>query len=108
MMRATLLAAAALLVAGCVGGAIYERTTMPLDANYRRTPVFDRHPNEARGEIRHLTIPLGDFQADFAWDSNAIGDIARRNRMETVYYADLEFLNILGVWHQYTVHVYGR
>ena len=34
--------------------------------------------------------------------------IAKENGIETIYYADLETLSILGIWNQYTVHVYGK
>jgi len=43
-----------------------------------------------------------------AGDSNAIGDIARKNGINTLYYADLETLSVLTIWRQYTVHVYGQ
>jgi len=45
---------------------------------------------------------------DVLSDSNAIGDIAKQNGIETVYFADLETMSILIIWNQYTVHVYGQ
>ena len=42
------------------------------------------------------------------WDSNGIGDIARKNGLEAIYFADLETFSILGIWSQYRVHVYGK
>ena len=41
-------------------------------------------------------------------DANAIGDIARKNELKKVYFADKEIFNILGVWRMETVHVYGE
>jgi hypothetical protein len=45
---------------------------------------------------------------DVMWSSNAIGDIAKKNGIETIYFADLEVRRILYIWNQYTVHIYGK
>jgi hypothetical protein len=97
---------AAVFLSSCVAGAVYQRTIIPLDRNFDETPVFSRHAGEASQDVRHLMIPY--VRAHVLWNTNAIGDIARRNGMERVYYADLEFLSIMGIWRQYTVHVYGQ
>ncbi len=65
--------------------------------------------SEDEGSIRHLVLwPLGLWYLHFMWDSNAIGDIAKEHGIETVYYADLEELSVLGIWHEYTIHIYGK
>jgi hypothetical protein len=43
-----------------------------------------------------------------AWDDAAIGDIAKKNGIQELYFADLETLRVLGIWNQYWVHVYGK
>ncbi len=45
---------------------------------------------------------------DFQWDSNAIGDIAKAHGISPVYYADVEELQILFVWNQTWLIVYGE
>ncbi|MGB3966979.1 MAG: hypothetical protein WBO45_09615 [Planctomycetota bacterium] len=42
------------------------------------------------------------------WESNGIGDIARKIDLAEIDFADLERLSILGIWTQEWVHVYGR
>ncbi len=92
---------AVLMFTGCgTTGLIYSHVTTPLDVNMSQTPTS---VGEAEGSIKELT-----FYVSVLWDSNAIGDIAKANGMETVYYADIEVLQILGVFKQYTVHVYGK
>ncbi len=48
------------------------------------------------------------YYIDVIWDSNAIGDIAKREGIDTVYFVDLEVLKVLGIWSQYTAHIYGK
>jgi hypothetical protein len=61
-------------------------------------------PSEKTGDIRHIQFSW----VGVAWDSNAIGDIARKRGINEIYFADLETLRVLTVWNQYTVHVYGK
>jgi hypothetical protein len=42
------------------------------------------------------------------WGDGAIGKIANEHGIKTVHYADLETLIILGIFTQYTVHIYGE
>ncbi len=94
--------ATVLMLTGCgTTGIIYTHVTTPLDTNMSLTPSG---VSEDEGSIRHLVLgPL-----HFMWDSNAIGDIAKEHGIETVYYADLEVLSILGIWNEYTIHIYGK
>lgn len=94
---------AALLVAGCSQGILYTHTFQPLTKDLHRTPVFAAGQE---GDIKHLQIPYTAI--GIAWDSAAIGDIAKKHGMSEVHYADLEVLRILMVWNRYTVHVYGK
>ena len=116
--------ALALLTAGC-RGMIYTRTVEPLDVNLSKTPC-DWYPEEyaedalswfnirvapepaagrtASGNIKHIAYDIYDAR----WDSNAIGDLARRDGLETIYFADMETLRVLFVFSSYTAHVYGR
>jgi hypothetical protein len=73
---------------------------MPLDTNLSHTRKGTYHN---KGNVKHL-----HFYVDVMWSSNAIGDIARRNGIKTVYFADLETLSVLGIFKRYTVHVYGE
>ncbi len=94
--------ALALLASGCTSGLIYTHTVQPLTTNFDRTPVMEDSDGR-NGDIKNIR-----YYVEAYWDSNAIGDIARSEGIETVYYADLEILSVLGIWRQYTVHIYGK
>jgi len=81
-------------------GLIYTHITVPLDSNLDRTTL---ELNSEEGDIKVFR-----YYVDVQWDSNAIGDIAKQHGIEKVYFADLEELSVLGVWSQYTVHIYGK
>lgn len=90
-----------LLLAGCSPrGFLFTKTTMPLDINLSQTASGSHH---GRGNVKHL-----HYYVDVMWSSNAIGDIARQNGIETIHYADVETLKVLGIFNRYTVHVYGE
>jgi len=73
----------------------------PLSTNFDNTPVGER---EESGDMKDLRV----YNIEIQWDSNAVGDVARKYGFEELYYADLETLSILGVWTQQWLHLYGR
>ncbi len=93
---------------GCSSGVlfnsgIYSHTTTPLTINMNPTETASTM-HQADGEIHHL-----QFQVGVLWGMNGIGEIARKNGMDTIYYADIERLRVLfGIWQEDIVHVYGR
>ena len=105
-----LLAAPLLWSSGCVSvnvtGQIYQHTVEPIDIDHGNTPVAD---STGVGDVKHLRIPYSPTgRIEFLWSSNAIGEIAKAHGIEEVYYADLEVYNILGIWRDYFVHIYGK
>jgi hypothetical protein len=99
---AFLAAALFLTLNGCVVGLIYTKVVEPLDLNADATPMV---LNSRAGDIKQVQYSIIDVR----WDSNAIGDIAKREGIETVYFADIETLSIvLGIWRRRTVYIYGR
>ena len=111
MVKTTYLLAAVLapilFLSGCSAGLLYKHTTRPLDLNLGDTKVVE---TSNKGHVQYLQYyvqPL-QFTVSASWDSNAIGDIAKKNGMETIYYADLEVLSVLSFWNRFTVHVYGE
>ena len=97
-----------LLLAGCAGGVlfhsgIYSHTVEPLTFN-RNPTELERSMQPIKGDIREI-----QYYVSVQWGTNGIGDVAKKNGMNTVYYADLERLRVLfGIWQQDIVHVYGR
>jgi len=91
-----------LLLPGC----LYIHTVQPLTLDMDRTPIV---ATEKAGSLKLITYPpFGGNYRLVAWDSAAIGDIAKKQGMQEVYFADLETFSILRIWNEYTVHVYGK
>jgi len=97
----TVILLALLSTTACTNGFVYRHTTQPLSRDFRQTPVV--HGEPARNDLKQFRYRYLDFR----WESNSIGDIARKAGVETIYYADVETLSILGVWTQTWVLVYG-
>jgi hypothetical protein len=103
-MRSLSLALAAglsLALAGCASpfGLVYTHTVEPLTTDFHRTPAVS---DEAKGDTKQI-----DYYVRVLWSGNGIGEIAKQHGFETVYYADLETLRVLGIWTQEWAHVYG-
>jgi hypothetical protein len=86
----------ATLLTGC----IYTHVTVPLDANFDRTPVVQR---EADGSVNTF-----QYYIRVDWGDAGIGKIGKEHGFKKVHYADLEILRILGIWTQRSVHIYGE
>jgi hypothetical protein len=95
------LALACLPLHGCVAGAIYQRTIAPLDLNLRDTPA-----GSVDGEANLKDLNLTYVR--IAWDGNDIAGAARKAGIARIHYADLEVLNVIGIWRQSWVHVHGE
>jgi hypothetical protein len=100
------LAVMLLFLSGCVSGFIYSNVTLPLSTDMNETP---------RGKIfctvssKHLEEPVTGIDLSLEWDSRAIGDAARKAGMESLYYADIKTISVLGgLWKQQTVRVWGE
>ena len=133
---ATAVLAAALMLSGCLTGplsavlpgpapsatqwpGLYTHTRQPLTLDMNRTSVVSA---SGQGDIKHIELiwaglawnsaalggPLELDWAGVSWDSAGIGDIARKQGLKEMYFADLEIFSILNIWNQNTVHVYGQ
>jgi hypothetical protein len=91
----------AFLFSGCGSGIIYTHTVVPLSLDMQQTEVVQ---TKGTGNIKHIQVSY----VGTAWDSVAFGDIAKKNGLNELYFADLETLKVLGIWNQYTVHLYGK
>lgn len=92
---------------GCVNGAIYSHTTQPLDTDFDDTPV---HPGGRGGSWKTLVIPIFYYgaQVQFDWGDMSVAHALDEAGIETVHYADIETQQILGIWTQRWIHVYGE
>jgi hypothetical protein len=90
-----------LVFTGCTVGILYQHTVAPLTINHHTTPVAQ---TEGKNDIKHIQLPY----VGVMWGDTALGDIAREKGLQELYFADLEYLSVLTIWRQYTVHLYGR
>ena len=87
-------------------GCVYVHTVEPLTVNMDHTPIAK---TEKEGTIKTIGLPLIYSGVQLvAWGNAAIGEVAKKQEMKEVYYADLEIFRILWIWNEYTVHVYGK
>lgn len=87
--------------AGCTAGILYQHTVAPLTINHQAAPVSG---TSGESDIKHIQLPY----VGIMWGDAALGDIAREKGLQELYFADLEYLSVLTIWRQYTVHLYGK
>jgi hypothetical protein len=105
-MKKFRLSAAVLFMVLLLPGCIYVHTLQPLTMNMDRTPVSQA---EKQGVARVISFPHYPGKTDLvAWGNVAIGQVAKEQGMQEVYFADLEIFSVLRIWNEYTVHVYGK
>jgi hypothetical protein len=94
-------AVALLLLAGGTTGGIYTHTVSPLGRNMHATEMAK---SSGQGDIKQIAIQ----GISVTWGDNALGEIARKNGISELLYADQELLSVFGIWRQETIHLYGR
>jgi len=106
------LLAIALLTGGCsrfgqdaVSGYLYTNTRTPYSIDLDNTPVSS---DSGKSSVLRIREPFTDLGVYTEINSNAIGDIARKNGMQKVYFADLETFSIFSVWRNQTLVIYGE
>jgi hypothetical protein len=82
-----------------LSGCLYVHTVEPLTTDFHDTRVVSA---TGRGDVKQI-----DYYVRLTWSANAIGEIAKQQGFDEVHYADLETLQILGIWTQQWAHVYG-
>lgn len=87
-------------------GLIYTNIKLPLTKNLHHTPVPAVKPPTDR--VLEIKEPFSGFDIYVEVGSNAIGDIAKANGMENLYFADQEIFSVLGVWTTTRTFLYGE
>jgi len=106
-----LLAMAAMVnLAGCgtgpLVGIVYTNVKMPLTRDLKSTPLPAHLPVSDR--IIEIKEPFSGLGIYARVSSNALGDIARQNGVDPLYFADQEVFSILGIWKTQRVFLYGE
>ncbi len=104
------MAASLFLFAGCgtgpLVGIVYTHVKLPLTRNMRPTPVPENTPWQ--GSVVQIKEPVTGLGFYAKVNSNAIGDIAEKNNIKNLYFADQEVFSILGIFTSQKVHLYGE
>ena len=91
---------------GPLVGLVYTHVKLPLTRDLHATPVPSTPPRSKQViEIKEPVTGLGLYARV---NSNAIGDIARQNGIDRLYFADQEVFSILGIWKTHRVILYGE
>jgi hypothetical protein len=86
-------------------GTVVTRVKYPLTADLNQTPAGI---DSGGGKIFRIKEPFSGYGIYAEFNSNAVGEIAKKHGLKTVYYADIERLSILGIWRHDKVIVYGE
>ncbi len=98
------------LLSGCstgpLTGYVFTNVKYPLTRDMRPTPVPGVIPKE--GIIIEIKEPVSGIGLYARINSNAIGDIAEKNGLTKLYFADQQVFSVLGIWTSYKVTLYGE
>ena len=107
-----ILACCCLFFSGCalapdshISGYIFEHYREPYTLDLKETPVSDM---DGQGKVVQIKEPFSGHGITAEFNSNAIGDIAAKHGIKHVYWADMEYFNILGIWKEKRLHIYGK
>jgi hypothetical protein len=86
-------------------GLLYTDITQPLCKDARGTQLGEK---KASGSSKKIEIPTARVDIAAEWDSRAIGEIARKHGLKTVYGCDIRRQSyVLGIWRKDEVIIYG-
>jgi len=78
----------------------------PYTTDLHNTPITDI---QGSGTIFHIEEPISGYNLYFEFNTNAIGDIAKKHGITKVYFADIEIFEVLGgIWKHQRLHIYGE
>ena len=84
---------------------LFEYYKAPLTTNFDHTKT-ERLVKVSSGQT-HYFHDVFITGLDASWGDAAIPTIARKGGIEEVAYADYQYLNVLWIYSQFTVNVYG-
>jgi len=103
------------LMCGCAGvrmvnapvvppvGWLYSDYSAPMEVNYQGSDLGTR---KGSAKTQYILIPF-PIAFDIAWGDAAIQEAAEDGGITTVKGADYEFMQVIGLYAECTVHVYG-
>jgi len=91
---------------GPLVGVLYTNVRLPLTRDLNATPAPVGPPMSNR--VLEVKEPLSGLGLYARVNTNAIGDIARQNGVDPLYFADQRVFSILGIFKTHRVYLYGR
>lgn len=89
-----------------VSGILYTEVDFPLTLNHSGESLANL---TGKNDVKSIREPLTGAGIRVLWDSNAIGDIAKKHGIERIHFADVRVLSVLfGLWNQYEVCIVGE
>lgn len=117
--RVTLLIIALVVVMACSGcGLQYTTRVRPpqglLFCQFKAPLTIDMDNTQAGAQMTRVsqssTYYFRDFiftGMDFSWGEVDFDTLAKMGGLKEIYFADYELLNVLGIYAQFTIHLYG-
>lgn len=117
-LGAAALAAMALGASGCAimrapvvppQGALFTQFKAPLQTHFANEGEGTRTGPSLRvgeSETKYVFVPF--FWVTFAWGDASVDNALSRSGISTLHYADYEYTNILGIYAETKVIVYGE
>ena len=90
---------------GPLVGLVYTKVKMPLSRDLNASPLKE---NDGSGKVIKIKEPISGYGIYTELNSNAIGEIAKKHGISTVYFADQERFSVLGIWTTTEVIIYGE
>ncbi len=87
-------------------GLLFTGIKAPITTNYDHTPTPEQISHISQSST-HYFRDIIFTRLDFSWGDVAVKTIADLNGFKRIYYADYEYLNILGIYAKLTIKVYG-
>jgi len=90
---------------GPLVGLVYTKVKMPLSRDLNASPFKG---NGGTGKVIKIKEPISGYGIYTELHSNAIGEIAKKHGIGTVYFADQDRFSVLGIWTTTEVIIYGE
>lgn len=89
-------------------GMLYSNVSAPLTTNFSETPTGAAITKTAKRNTRYFYVPFTYGLLSFGWDEAAVQKIAKEGGITDIAYAEYSALNILGIYAEFTITVYGN
>lgn len=88
-----------------LSGYVYTNTRRPYTDDLHDTPVV---LSQSDGTVIKIQEPFSGMGMYAEFNTNAIGDLAKKYNMKKVYYAELKTFDLLGIWRENKLYIYGE